>query len=215
MSASGGDGAAADDLIGRVVTARSVLDVVRRDRVFYDESGGGMTLSGGEPLVQPDFAAALLQGAKAEGISTAVDTCGAVSWRHFEAALAHTDLFLFDLKLVDRDEHVEWVGIDPALIRENLERLLGCGAAVRIRVPLIPDVTDTDANLAALARLAAGLRGVRALDLLPYNPAGEHKADRLGIEGRLPKRATQPPAELERIRRHFNDLQIPVSFGGS
>jgi pyruvate formate lyase activating enzyme len=214
-------------LIGRIVTAASVLDIVRRDAVFYDQSGGGMTLSGGEPLIQPAFAAALLAGARAEGFHTAVDTSGAVSWRHFEAVIPYTDLFLYDLKLADPAAHKEWVGVDPTPIRENLARLLATGAAIRIRVPLIPDITDTDANLSALADVVAGLGagdGVcgkagahppLALDLLPYNPAGEHKTDSLGMPRRLEKRMTQSAAELERIRRHFDHLTIPVSLGGA
>lgn len=202
-----------DGLIGRVADVDEVLEVVRRDRVFYDESGGGMTLSGGEPLLQADFAAALLRRAREDGMHTAVDTSGSVSWRHLEAALPWTDLFLYDLKLIDPELHATWVGGDLRLIRSNLERLLRTGAAVRVRIPLIPGVTDTDANLAGIAALLGSFGPVQAVDLLPYNPAGEHKRDRLGIPRRLPPLRTQPDGEMARIRRHFDPL--PVSIGGA
>lgn len=203
----------AHGMVGKTMTVDEVMAVVRRDRVFYDESGGGMTLSGGEPLLQPDFAEALLRSACDAGIHTAVDTSGSVSWRHVEAVVEWTKLFLFDLKLADSAAHDEWVGGDVRLIRSNLERLLATGARVRVRVPLIPGITDTDENLAGLADIVGALDGVQAVDLLPYNPAGEHKTERLCLPRRLPAMSTQSDTDLDRIRRHFS--HVPLSIGGA
>lgn len=202
-------------MIGREATVESVMDVVSKDGVFYEESGGGMTLSGGEPLLQPEFAAALLRAARDEGIHTAVDTSGSVSWRHIEAVLPWTDLFLYDVKIADPELHAEWVGGDHAMILANLSRLAESEAALRVRVPLIPRITDTDDNLAAIASVIESLPGIDAIDLLAYNPAGEHKTDRLGFTRRLPPLSTQSDAELDRIRRHFDRIGTPVFFGGA
>ncbi len=201
------------EMIGVQATVNDVMDVVLKDRVFYDESGGGMTLSGGEPLLQREFAASLVQAARSLGVGTAVDTSGSVSWRHFEAVLPWTDLFLYDLKLADPAAHDEWVGGDHGMILSNLRRLVAADAAVRVRIPLIPGVTDTDDNLSSLSVILSGIGTIQAVDLLPYNPAGEHKADRLGIARRLPSIRTQSKEEMSRIQDHFSSL--PVFIGGA
>ena len=122
-------------LYGREMTAEQVLATVLRDRAFYDQTGGGLTLSGGEPLLQAQFCAEVLGMAHHEGIHTAVDTCGAVPWEAFEAVLSVTDIFLYDLKHTDPTVHRKYTGADNALIIENLRRLSASGAAIEVRIP--------------------------------------------------------------------------------
>jgi len=173
-------------LYGREMTAGEVLAIALQDRTFYDQTGGGLTLSGGEPLLQADFCAQLLAMAKREGVHTAVDTCGAVSWKAFEAVLPVTDIFLYDLKHTDAALHRRYTGMDNTLILENLRRLSESGAAIEIRIPVIPGVNDDDAFRAAADDLLGGLAGIRRVKRLPYNPYARSKYEAMGREVRLP-----------------------------
>jgi pyruvate formate lyase activating enzyme len=202
-------------MIGRRASVKSVLDVVLQDLVFYDESGGGMTLSGGEPLQQPAFAAALLAGAHQAGIRTAVDTSGAVPWSAIEQVIPFTDLFLFDIKVLDGAEHRTWVGPHHELNQDNFLRLAQSGARVRMRIPLIPGITDTDHNMRAAAVLAMQCPSLEGVDLLPYNPAGEHKYRRMGLELRSGHHMPHDHVALMRASAFFEGLAVPVSIGGS
>ena len=155
-------------------TEDELLELVRRDMAFYRASGGGLTVSGGEPLAQAPFLARLLAQAHGEGIHTCVETCGFAPWQAFEAILPHTDLFLFDWKMTDPDLHRTWTGQDNRLIRDNLQRLLEAGAAVVIRAPLIPGVNDQPEHLDALIELSH-LPGVQAVEVLPWHRMGVGK----------------------------------------
>lgn len=161
-----------------------ILQVVRRDIPFYQSSGGGLTVSGGEPLSQPKFLKALLAAATAEGIHTCVETCGYAPWDALSSILPDTDLFLFDWKLTDSSKHLFWTGRDNSLIRENLERLLAEGATVIVRAPLIPGVNDEDTHLDALIRLSHR-PGVQAVEVLPWHRMGVAKRSSLGMDLQL------------------------------
>ena len=165
-------------------TVEEILQVVRRDIPFYQSSGGGLTVSGGEPLSQPKFLKALLAAAKAEEIHTCVETCGYAPWEVFSDILPVTDLFLFDWKLTDSSKHLFWTGRDNSLIRENLERLLDEGAKVLVRAPMIPGVNDEDAHLDALIRLSR-LSGVQGVEVLPWHRMGVAKRSSLGMDLQL------------------------------
>ncbi len=165
---------------GREATVDDVIGVVVRDRVFYETSGGGVTLSGGEPLLQPEFAAALLERSRAEGLHTVVDTSGEGDPEAIARLLPLTDLWLFDLKHLDTDQHAAFVGVGNELILDNLRRLDAAGAAVWIRVPLVAGVNDTERNVAALAALLGELSCVREVCLLPYHQFQADKYRRLG-----------------------------------
>ena len=178
--------AEARELAGRVMTVAAVLDAVERDRPFYEESGGGMTLSGGEPLLQPEFAAELLRGARERGLHTAVDTCGHVPWEAFERLRGDVDLFLYDLKLVDPVRHRRHTGAGSERIVANLLRLSQLGHRIALRVPVVPGITDDAENVRAVRDLAAGLPHLVRVDLLPYHRSGTGKYARLGRAYRLP-----------------------------
>ena len=167
-------------LKGWRASVEEVMRVVRRDTPFYDATGGGLTVSGGEPLGQPGVLKALLEAAKAEGIHTCVETCGHAPWRVVAAILPFTDLFLYDWKLTDPDKHLIWTGKDNRLIRENLERILEAGVPVLVRAPLIPGVNDGEAHLDELVRLSL-LPGVQGVEVLPWHRMGVAKRAALGL----------------------------------
>ncbi len=192
---------------GREMTPEQVLATVREDRTFYDTTGGGVTVSGGEPLLQPEFCAELLGLAQGEGLHTAVDTCGMVSWEAFARVLAVTDLFLFDVKQIDPALHRRHAGSDNRLILENLRRLCEYGAAVEVRIPLVPGINDDDASIDAAGALLGGLEAIQAVTVLPFNPLARSKYAALGRDDPMPQ---SPPPSDEQLRRVAERLR---SFG--
>ena len=161
---------------GEPMTAEEVFAKVRRDRIFYESSGGGVTVSGGEPLTRPDFVSALFSLCRGDGIHTCVETCGCVPAENVEAVRDLTDLFYFDLKLMDPEEHARHTGHDNALILENARRLAATGANILFRQPIIPSVNDTERNVAATAAFILSLgRPDVSLQLMPYHRLGSSK----------------------------------------
>ena len=171
------------EMCGERVSLAQALKPVLADRPFYKREGG-LTLSGGEPFAQPEFATALLKKAKDEGISTAVETCGAVKTEHLLNSLKYTDLYLYDIKEIDPVKHRELVGADNSLILNNLQMLSDTGAKIILRVPVVPDANDSPARFRAIGELAQRLSGVVSVDLLPYHRAGTVKYGKLGLETR-------------------------------
>ncbi|UCD39189.1 MAG: glycyl-radical enzyme activating protein [Fidelibacterota bacterium] len=207
--------AAADSALAPYkATVDEVMAEVRQDAVFYEQSGGGVTFSGGEPLAQIDFLEALLQAARKERIATAVDTHGHSKYQAFERILDLVDLFLFDIKIFDNNEHKQHTGVSNELIFANLEALARSGRNIRVRIPLIPGVTDSDTNLTHIARYVAGLDHIGGIDLLPYNRLGTHKYQQLGIPDERAGLKTQAPEELEQMRSLVAGYGFTVNLGG-
>ena len=165
---------------GRAVSAEDVMNEVLRDKVFYAASGGGMTLSGGDPLCQPGFAQTLLRGARDAGVHTAVETCLAAEWQVVESLLPWTDLWLIDLKLADDCRHAGISGKGNKVIHENLPRLIAYGAQVIVRIPLIPGVTATQENLAGLGALLRKIAPEAPVEMINFNPLAQSKYQRMG-----------------------------------
>jgi pyruvate formate lyase activating enzyme len=204
----------AREIIGRRVTVDDVMAEIIKDRVFYDESGGGATFSGGEPLMQADFLDAALRRCSAGAIHTTVDTTCYAAPEVVQRIAEHTDLFLCDLKHADSAAHRTITGAGNELILDNIRGLVSAGRSVIIRVPVIPGVNDDEANIGATARLVASLNGVRRIDLLPYKRFGLDKAARL--TGNHDMLALEPVAE-ERIRaiaEAFERHGLTVTIGG-
>jgi pyruvate formate lyase activating enzyme len=168
--------------IGRLMTVDEVLSVVEEDRPFYEESGGGVTLSGGEPMAQPGFSQRLLQGCQERDIHTAIETCGHAPWETWQVLLPHLDLILYDLKETDPTRHKRYTGVSNDLILDNLRRLAGTGKRIVVRRPVIPGYNDDPEGIHALARFVQELSTVREIHLLPYHRFGRSKYDRLGQE---------------------------------
>ena len=175
--------ARAIEVIGRLVTVEDVLAEVLKDRVFYEQSGGGMTLSGGEPLMQIAFTEALLAAAKSAGLHTCVETCGFAAWEPLARIRDKVNLFLFDLKETDDARHREYTGVPLAPILENLRKLHDTGAKIVLRLPIIPTLNDRPEHFAAVARLRRGLPGLTDVEIMPYHRLGVGKRDRLGLPG--------------------------------
>ncbi|MBI4860047.1 MAG: glycyl-radical enzyme activating protein [Candidatus Riflebacteria bacterium] len=174
--------AAAIEVVGRRRTPESLLEEALRDRVFYETSGGGVTVSGGEPMQQPDFLAAFLRLCRGAGLHTAVDTCGAAPWDRYEAILPLVDLVMLDLKIMDDARHREVVGASNATILENARRLAERGAPIWVRTPVIPGYTDGAANIAEIGRfIRDALGSVVRWDLLAYTNLGRPKSRRLDM----------------------------------
>ncbi len=183
---------------GRVYTADEIEEAVLADKVFYENSGGGVTFSGGECLLYPDFLQEVLQRCKKNGIHTAVDTAGHVPFERFERVLPYTDLFLYDIKAMDPQTHRAYVGVDNALILQNLAGLLQRGAKVWIRVPLIAGVNDSEQEMRAIAAFLQQNGLPERVELLPYHALGESKAQALGRE---PRRFAAPEkAHIEHLK---------------
>lgn len=170
------------EVCGQWMTVEQALEAVLADRDFYRGSGGGMTLSGGEPLRQYRFTRELLRAARREGLHTCVETSGCAPRAHFLALVKDVDLFLFDIKETDPARHRAYTGAGNRRILENLRLLDQAGAALVLRCPVIPGLNDRAEHFAAVAELASGLRGVVEIQVLPYHPLGSSKSQRLGRE---------------------------------
>ena len=202
--------AEARELAGRTMAVMDVLAEVLQDVPFYEESGGGVTLSGGEPLLQAGFAADLLRGCKRHGLHTALDTCGHAPWETFERVRRDVDLFLYDVKLMDDERHRRFTGVSNALILRNLRALAEAGHRVRFRLPVIPGVNDDAGNLRAVAALAASLPRVDGVDLLPYHPIGVDKYRRLERPYRLHGTEAPTPERLAEVAGLLESCGLPV-----
>lgn len=183
-------------LLGREASVEEILAEVLKDRPFYETSGGGMTLSGGEPMAQPEFATALLAAGREAGLHTALDTSGIMPWERYQAALPYVDLVLYDLKCADPLAHRLGTGVDNAIILENLRRLSEAGVEIMVRVPVVPGFNAEPEQMAALARIVAALPRPAPLELLPYHRLGESKHAALGQTGPDGLPPAPPPAEV-------------------
>ncbi len=161
------------------MSVEEVMKEVLADRIFYENSGGGLTLSGGEPLFHFAFTQALLEAARREKLHTCLETSGYAPPENLRALLPLVDLWLWDVK-TPPENHEKWTGVSSALILENLRMIDALNAKIRLRCPLIPGVNDGEADLIRLAGLADSLRGIQGIDLEPYHPLGESKGARLG-----------------------------------
>ncbi len=193
-------------LYGRKVTPEEILPELLEDRLFYTQSGGGVTLSGGEPLLHPAFCAELFGLLQREGIPCAMDTCGEVPWSAFEAVLPVTELFLFDLKQMDPERHRRCTGVSNKRILENLRRLSDTGKEIEIRMPLVPGFNDEEENLEAAGRFLAGLKPLRGVRLLPYHSFGRSKYRAIGHPDTMPDVAPPSSEQLAHaadiLRKH-------------
>jgi pyruvate formate lyase activating enzyme len=194
----------------RALTPRAVLDEVVKDRAFYDASGGGLTVSGGEPLLQRPFVRELLALAKAEGLHTCVQTSGAVAEQALLDVKDLVDLFQLDLKHQDPARHAALTGLGNERVLENARRLVAWGARVEFRLPLVPGFTDDAENLGATARFLASL-GVHALTLVPYQHLYVGKYRALGLEARCADVKPPSPAALGHAAQHLARLGVTAA----
>jgi len=196
------------EVIGRRWTPDELLAQVAKDAAFYETSGGGVTVSGGEPAMQPNFVEAFLQLCHESGIATALDTCGYADWSVYERLLPHLDLILYDLKILDRERHRQATGVYPDRILANAAAIAERGMPMWVRTPVVPGYTDDEENIGALAAfIRTRLSTVQRWDLLAYTNLGVAKYRRLGLP--YPLEETQLPA-----RQHMERLAVVAADGG-
>ena len=201
-------------IVGREMSEDEVVDEVEKDRIFYEQSGGGVTFSGGDPLAQPAFLEALLDACRGRGLRTAVDTAGASSNGALERAAAKADLVLFDLKHMDDKKHIEMTGVSNKPILENLTRLAAGPAEVWVRIPLIAGVNDDEASVARTIDFLSALPKIRRIGLLPYHSGGLDKAARIGRGEDFRKCESPSEERLAAVEAAFRRAGFEVHRGG-
>lgn len=204
----------ARQIVGKCMTVAQVMTEVLKDRLFYDDSGGGVTFSGGEPLAQPHFLKEMLEACRRQEIHTAVDTCGYVSREHLLSVALLTDLFLYDLKIMSDAKHRQYTAVSNIPILENLKALANSHNNIWVRMPIVPGVNDDDENLEAVAKFAASVPGVRQVNLLPYHRTGIVKFKRLRQTYPLENVQEPSPEHLEKARQKFCRLGLITKMGG-
>jgi pyruvate formate lyase activating enzyme len=209
--------AGAREMAGRAMSASDVMSEVLKDRVFYDQSGGGVTFSGGEPLMQAEFLRELLERCREEGLATTLDTCGFAAWDVLERIVPLVDVFLYDVKMMDEGKHLQYGGASNRRILENLAGVAalasGLNKTVLARFPLIPGINDDDENIRSTGEFVRNC-GLSQVSLLPYHHLGADKYRRLGREYVLPG-MTPPSAEsLRHAAGILEGLGLLVKAGG-
>lgn len=200
-------------VVGKEMSVEEVMKEVDKDAVFYDESKGGITFSGGEPLLQFDFLNTLLDECAERGIHAAVDTCGYAPPETVEKISHKVDLFLFDIKLMDDKEHEKYTGVSNKTILRNFEKLAESGNDLLVRFPIVPGVNDSEGNVTKTAEFMLS-QGIERICLLPYHRSGIEKYRSLGRVYKL--RRTEPPSdqELMKIKKRLEALGLDVKIGG-
>ena len=198
--------ALAREIIGEKLTIEEVIKEIEKDLVFYEESSGGVTFSGGEPLGQSEFLEGLLNGCREKKIHTAVDTSGYISWEILNKISPKVDLFLYDLKIMEDKRHKKYTGVSNEIILENLKKLSSIHNNISVRFPVIPGINDDYQNIKKTGEFLSSLK-ITQVNLLPYHYIGIDKYKRLGRDYKLA--ATQPPSEeklseISGILRKFN-----------
>lgn len=202
------------EIIGNFYTADEIVEEVVADIPFFEQSSGGITLSGGEPLSQAEFAYQVLLRSQQNGIHTCVDTSGFAPWKDMEKVAGVTDLFLYDLKLADPDLHKKHTGKDNQIIIENLMKLRFLKCDLHIRIPLVEGITDTTNNLDGLKKIIEKLPGLKRIDLLPYHTIARMKYRRLNLPYDLEEMPEYPLEKAEKILQSFGSAAEMVTVGG-
>lgn len=204
----------ARELAGQETTVPALLAEVSKDRVFYEESQGGVTFSGGEPLLQTEFLLECLRACREQGLHTAVDTCGYGPAEKLLALAAVTDLFLYDLKILDDSLHRQYTGVSVVPIQENLRALSRAHDNIWIRLPIIPGFNDAPEQVAAMGRFIVSLGVVRRVNLLPYHAMAAGKFARMGREFLMNGTPAPTAGQIEQAAAPLRALGLPVVTGG-
>ena len=197
-------------LYGQPISAEEAANRILEDRIFYEYSNGGATVSGGEPLLQAEFCAELFRILKKEGISCAVDTCGNVPWEAFKRVLPLTDLFLYDFKEIDSRKHKEFTGAPNERILENLTRLSECGVPIEIRMPLIPEYNLSDPDLIGAGTFLSRRKNITAVRLLAYHSLARSKYETVGHADTMPSVPAPSAQDMEHAERILSGFGLNI-----
>jgi pyruvate formate lyase activating enzyme len=207
--------AGAREMIGRVVSVDQVMEEIERDIPFYDQSGGGVTFTGGEPMFQREFLYESLLACNKQGIHTTLDTSGYASWEGFEIVYPHVNLFLYDLKLMDEIKHKQFTSVSNQMILDNLRKLSKAMAHIVVRIPLIPGVNDDDENIELFAAFLADLPYLDGVELMPYHEIGLAKYQALGMNYKLKETRPTSRQHIEEIEKILTHYHLPVNLNSS
>ncbi|MFM2293451.1 MAG: hypothetical protein RIS29_3264 [Bacteroidota bacterium] len=203
------------ETVGREIAVPELMKELEKEKIFMEESNGGVTFSGGEPMMQSAFLNEALKACKAAGMHTAVDTSGYARWELLAETAQNTDLFLYDLKLMDNALHQQLTGVSNDLILSNLKALSAMGKPIWVRLPMVEDVTFTDENISQTLEYLKSLPNKpQSVDLLPYHNTAAHKYERFGIENQFKGRKSLSKAELEKTKLLFEQEGFSVKIGG-
>ena len=199
--------------VGKDVTVEELMKEIKKDEVFYEESGGGFTFSGGEPMVQADFLNEVLKACKKREIHTIVDISGYGAWDEFEKIADKVDLFLYDLKFINNEKHKKYIEISNVEILNNLKKLSDIGANIFVRMPIIRNINDDDEHIDESIRFLAKLKVIQ-VNLLPYHKMGMDKYRRLDLEYKLSGMEKPTDEKMKEIELKFKKAGIKVKIGG-
>jgi len=206
--------AAARELVGENKTVESLMDIIRKDVPFFDTSGGGVTFSGGEPLMQAEFLLEMLKACGKEDIHRALDTTGYTDLDTLKLVARHTDLFLFDLKFIDLKKHRHYTGVSNEHILKNLETLAQNNSRVIIRIPLIPGINDDDDNINRTVSYLDHLPQIESVHILPYHDFQKSKYDTFSMNYKARDVNPPSPARVEEIRKQLAGTGLNIEVGG-
>jgi pyruvate formate lyase activating enzyme len=198
------------EMVGSQVTVAEVMSEIERDVPFYDQSGGGVTFTGGEPLAQTEFLKELLLACRQQHIRTAVDTSGYTSWENISALVPLVDLFLYDVKLMDETRHMKFTAVSNKLILNNLRKLSETGAHIIVRLPLIPGINDDAENIELCGATLAKLPTLDAAELIPYHDIGSAKYEALGLKYKLENMKPLTDEQVNQVEETLSNLGINV-----
>ncbi len=202
------------EIVGKKVSVKDVFKEIEKEIIFYDESGGGVTFSGGEPLSQPEFLLSVLKLCKNYGIHTVLDTSGYATEEILKQIQDYVDLFLYDLKFIDSAKHEKYAGVPNQQILKNLIQLSENGSKIIIRIPIIPGINDDNDELNKMRDFISGLNNIQGIDLLPFHKIGKNKYIKLNLPYKMEDFNEPSDEMMEKIKLKFDTTNVPVKIGG-
>ncbi len=202
--------------VGKYYSVNDIIEILEKEKIFLQQSHGGMTFSGGEPMMQSEFLLEALKACKANGYHTAVDTSGYASPESYQAIIPFTDLFLFDIKHLDVSKHLEYTGVSNIGILDNLRMIVNSGKDIMVRIPVIPGKNDNKENLTAERELLSSLKceNLRKINLLPFHRIGKSKYKRFNLPYRMNDTKQPSPERMRELKEFFAETGIKVKIGG-
>ncbi|MBU5292832.1 glycyl-radical enzyme activating protein [Anaerosalibacter bizertensis] len=204
----------AREYVGQKIGAIELFKEIQKDEIFYEESGGGVTFSGGEPLLQVDFLSEVLDICNKKNIHTTLDTSGYTKWENIEKIVNKVDLFLYDLKLIDDEKHKKYIGVSNKLILENLKKLSSLGKRIFVRMPIIAGINDGNDHIDESIKFIKTLNNIEQVNLIPYHSMGMDKYKRLNMDYKLSGMEKPADEKMEELKEKFEKEGIKVKIGG-